>query len=67
MRSKLLPFKYFAKFMRKHEDLIINWFKAKKAYSSGSIEGLIEKLIWLREKVTVLRALKFLNLLYFKR
>ena len=40
MRSRLPPIKKFAKSMRKHEDLILNWFKAKKAYSSGVVEGL---------------------------
>lgn len=44
MRSKLDPIKKFVKTMRKHEDLIMNWFKAKKAYSSGTVEGLNRKI-----------------------
>lgn len=40
MRSKLDPIKRFAKSVRKHEELIINYFRAKKALSSGIVEGL---------------------------
>lgn len=40
MRSKLDPIKRFVKSVRKHEELIINYFKAKKALSSGIVEGL---------------------------
>ena len=39
-RSKLDPIKRFVKSMRKHEELIINYFAAKKAFSSGIVEGL---------------------------
>lgn len=44
MRSKLPPVKKFVKTVRSHEALIMNWFKAKKAYSSGSVEGLNRKI-----------------------
>ncbi len=40
MRSQLDPIKKFVKTLRAHEPLIMNWFKAKKAYSSGIVEGL---------------------------
>lgn len=40
MRSKLEPIKKVAKMVRKHKPLILNWFKAKKAFSSGIVEGL---------------------------
>ena len=40
MRSKLDPIKKFARSVRKHEDLIVNYFEAKKAFSSGIVEGL---------------------------
>lgn len=43
MRSKLEPMKKIAKSMRKHKPLILNWFKAKKAFSSGIVEGLNNK------------------------
>jgi transposase len=40
MRSRLDPIKKFVKTIRRHEDLILNFFKAKKIYSSGAVEGL---------------------------
>jgi transposase len=43
MRSKIEPMKKMAKSLRKHKPLILNWFKAKKAYSSGIVEGLNNK------------------------
>lgn len=44
MRSKLDPIKKFVKTVRRHEELMMNWFKAKKAYSSGTVEGLNRKV-----------------------
>ena len=44
MRSRLAPIKTFARSLRRHEELIINWFKARKAYSSGIVEGLNRKI-----------------------
>lgn len=38
-RSKLDPIKKFVRSIRRHEDLIINFFHAKKALSSGIVEG----------------------------
>lgn len=43
MRSKLEPMKKVAKTIRRHKPLILNWFKAKKAFSSGIVEGLNNK------------------------
>jgi transposase len=43
MRSKLEPMKKVAKMMRRHQPLILNWFRAKKAFSSGVVEGLNNK------------------------
>ncbi len=40
MRSKLEPMKKFVRTLRAHEDLLMNYFKARKAYSSGIVEGL---------------------------
>lgn len=40
MRSRLEPMKAFAKTVRAHRQLILNWFVAKKAISSGTVEGL---------------------------
>lgn len=44
MRSKLEPMKRFVKTVRKHQPLMMNWFKAKKAYSSGAVEGLNRRI-----------------------
>jgi transposase len=43
MRSRLAPIKRFARSIRKHEDLILNWFRARKEYSCGVVEGLHRK------------------------
>jgi len=36
--------KSVAKTIRKHKELILNWFKAKKAFSCGIVEGLNNKV-----------------------
>ena len=43
MRSRIEPMKKVAKTIRRHKPLILNWFKAKKAFSSGIVEGLNNK------------------------
>jgi len=40
MRSRLDPMKRVARTLRRHRDLILNWFRAKGAISSGIVEGL---------------------------
>jgi transposase len=40
MRSRLEPMKDVARMLRRHRELILNWFRAKKAFSSGVVEGL---------------------------
>ena len=54
MRSKIEPLKKEAKTIRRHKELILNWFKAKKAFSSGIVEGLNNKV-----KVTVRKSYGF--------
>ena len=44
MRSRIAPLKKEAKTIRKHKELILNWFKAKKAFSCGVVEGLNNKV-----------------------
>lgn len=39
-RSRLKPIKAFVKTLRKHEELILNWFRAKKQFSSGVVEAM---------------------------
>ena len=40
MRSRLDPIKKVARSLRQHRELILNWFRAKKQYNSGIVEGL---------------------------
>jgi transposase len=40
MRSRLDPVKKVAKSLRTHRELILNWFRAKKQYNSGIVEGM---------------------------
>jgi transposase len=40
MRSRLEPVKKAARSLRQHRELILNWFRAKKQYNSGIVEGL---------------------------
>ena len=44
MYSKIEPMKDFAKLIRLHKPLILNWFRAKNKLSSGTVEGLNHKL-----------------------
>jgi transposase len=43
MRSRIEPVKRFARTVRSHRELLLNYFKAKKQFSSGVIEGLNNK------------------------
>lgn len=43
MLSKIAPMKKQAKSIRRHKDLILNWFRAKGQLSSGIVEGLNTK------------------------
>ncbi len=54
MRSKIEPVKKVAKTLRNHRELILNWFKAKKTFSSGVVEGLNNKI-----KVTMRKSYGF--------
>lgn len=44
MRSKIDPMKKVAKTLRSKKELILNWFRAEGALSSGAVEGLNNKL-----------------------
>lgn len=43
MRSRIEPIKRVARMLRGHRELILNWFRAQKAFSSGVVEGLNAK------------------------
>jgi transposase len=51
MRSRLAPLKKVARMLRRHQPLILNWFRAKGELSSGPVEGLNNKI-----RVTTKRA-----------
>ncbi len=40
MYSKIDPMKKVARMLRSHRELLLNWFRANKAFSSGVVEGL---------------------------
>jgi transposase len=44
MRRRLEPMKRVARLLRTHEQLLLNWFKAKGEVSSGVVEGLNNKI-----------------------
>ena len=54
MRSKIEPLKKEAQTIKRHKELILNWFRAKKLFSSGVVEGLNNKV-----KLTVRKSYGF--------
>ena len=44
MRSRLEPMQKVARMLRTHEELLMNWFRAKGEISGGAIEGLNNKI-----------------------
>jgi transposase len=44
MRSRLKPMKKVAKMLRRHEALLLNWFRAKGEISNAIVEGLNNKI-----------------------
>ena len=65
MRSRLDPFKKFVGTIRRHQPLILNWFKAKKAYSSGVVEGLNRKVNLVTRKAFGFRSYAVLEIALF--
>ena len=54
MRSQIEPLKKVAKVLRAHRPLILHYFKARKEFSSGVVEGLNNKV-----KVTLRKSYGF--------
>jgi transposase len=65
MRSRLDPFKKFVGTIRRHQPLILNWFKAEKAYSSGVVEGLNRKVNLVTRKAFGFRSYDVLEIALF--
>src|SRR5437762_9515086 len=57
MRSRIEPMKKIARTLRQHRELILNYFRAKKQFSSGVVEGLNNKA-----KVTMRKSYGFRTL-----
>jgi len=57
MRCRLGPIKQVARSIRSHQALILNWFAAKKEFSSGIVEGLNYRI-----KLTIRKAYGFRTL-----
>ena len=43
LRSRIEPMKKIARTLRAHRELLLNYFKAKKPFSSGVVEGMNNK------------------------
>jgi len=54
MRSRIDPVKKFARTVRAHRELLLNYFRAEKQFSSGVIGGLNNKA-----KVTLRKAYNY--------
>jgi transposase len=54
LRSRIEPMKKFARTVRTHRELMLNWFRARKEFSSGIVEGFNNKL-----KLTLRKAYGF--------
>ncbi|MGH7869896.1 MAG: ISL3 family transposase [Candidatus Dormibacteraceae bacterium] len=44
LRSRIEPMQKVARMLRTHEELLLNWFRAKGEISSGAVEGLNNKI-----------------------
>lgn len=65
MRSRLEPIKDFVRMLRRHQPLIMNWFKAKKRFSQGIIEGLNRKINLVTRKAYGFRSYEVLKIALF--
>ncbi len=65
MRSRLEPIKGFVRMLRHHQPLIMNWFKAKKQYSQGIVEGLNRKINLVTRKAYGFRSYEVLKIALF--
>lgn len=65
MRSRLEPLKKFVRTIRAHEILILNWFEARKAFSSGAVEGMNRKINLVTRKAYGYRSHEVLKIALF--
>lgn len=62
MRSRIVPLKKFVRTVRNHRELLLNYFRARKAFSSGIVEGLNNKAKVTMRKAYGFRTFKMLEL-----
>jgi transposase len=62
MRSRIEPMKKFARTLRGHRELLLNYFKARKEFSSGVVEGLNNKAKVVMRKSYGFRTFRVLEL-----
>jgi len=43
MRSRIKPLQKFARTLRAHRGLLLNWFRAREAFAKGAVEGFNNK------------------------
>jgi transposase len=60
-RSRLRPMKDVAKTLVNHRELLLNWFRAKKQYNSGIVEGLNYKVNTLVRKAFGYRSFEIIE------
>jgi len=65
IRSRLDPIKKFVGMIRRHQPLIMNWFKAKKTYNSGIVEGMNRKINLVTRKSFGFRSFDVLTIALF--
>lgn len=65
MRSRLKPIKKFVGMVRRHEGLIMNWFKARKAFSNGITEGFNRRINLISRKAYGFRNYEVLKIALF--
>jgi len=65
MRSRLEPIKKVARMLRAHENLLMNWFRAKGEISSGAVEGLNNKIRVVTRRSFGFRTYKALEIALF--
>ena len=62
LRSGIEPMKKVARMLRAHRELILNWFRAQKEFSSGIVEGLNAKAKLTTRKAYGFREFKTLEI-----
>lgn len=65
MRSDIAPMKVKARMLQSHRDLILNYFRAKKEYSSGVVEGLNTKVKLVTRKAFGYRVFETIRIALF--